>query len=316
MSFTINNAFVQQYSDNVQFLSQQKGSRLSNAVTVEPGVRGQFAFYDQVGVSKYNTVINRNGDTPLNNTPFSRRRVQLAGKDWGDLVDTIDKLQMLIDPTSGTAKSAAFAMGRAKDDVIIAAMFATAYTNSGIDGVTPTSVAFPAGQKVAVNDRTYQDEGNTATGNSGLTVSKLISAKTLLRKGNVDMEAEKPYIAVDGTSLGGLLTATPVTSVWYNQVKPLVSGDIDMFMGINFIGTELVVTDGLGNSLLSSTYALLPVWMPSGIILAVGEDIVAEIAKRPDKRFSWQVYYQMFMGATRMEEVKVVQITADPTKTF
>ena len=315
MSFQVTTAFTQQYSANVMELSQQKGSRLRNYVTTETGVRGEYAFKDQVGVATYNVVMNRNGDTPLNTTPFSRRRVQLVGRDWGDLVDNIDKLQMIIDPTSATALVAGHSMGRAVDDAIISACFATAYTNSGLDGVTPTTVALPAGQIIAVGDRTYQDEGNAANGNSSLTVSKLISGKILFYTNNVDLESEKLQIAVPGQAIGALLTATPVTSIYYNSVRPLVDGTVDTFMGYDFHRTELVNKDGRGNSLLSGGYQLLPVWVPSGIYLAIGEDIKAEIEKRADKKFSWQIYFQMFMGATRLEEVKVAQLICDPAKT-
>ena len=317
MSFPITTAFVQNYSENVMFLSQQKGSRLRNAVTVESGIRGEYAFKDQIGVGTYNVVLNRNGDTPLNTTPFQRRRVQLVGRDWADLIDTIDKLQMLIDPTSGTATQAGWSMGRAIDDTLISAAFGTAYTNSGLDGLSPTSVALPTANKIAVTDRTFQDEGNTASGNSGLTVSKLISARNVLGKGNVDLTNEKVQIAADSNSISGLLTATPVTSIFYNDVKPLVSGMVDEYLGIDFHRTELVIKDGRGNSLLNgSGYALLPVWVPSGLYLAIGEDIKAEITPRADKRYSHQVYFQMFMGASRLEETKVVQIICDPAHTF
>jgi hypothetical protein len=48
MSNQITTAFVQQYSNNVQMLSQQKGSLLRSAVDVETVV-GKNAFFDQVG---------------------------------------------------------------------------------------------------------------------------------------------------------------------------------------------------------------------------------------------------------------------------
>lgn len=312
MSFDITTAFVQQYSENVLVLSQQKGSKLRGAVTVETGVKGEFAFKDQVGATTYNTVITRNGDSPLNQTPFARRRAQMVGRDWGDLVDTIDKVQMLIDPTSATALVAGFSMGRAIDDAIIQAAFATAYTNSGIDGVTPTTVTFPASNVIAVNDRSAQDQGNTGVGNSNLSVSKLLVARRLLEAANVDISMEKPQIAANAQSIESLLTATPVTSIWYNDVKPLVSGAVDTYLGIDFHRTELVIKNGLGQSLLSGTYALLPFWVPSGIYLAIGEDIKGRITERPDKRYSYYVYFQMLLGATRLEEAKVVQITCDP----
>ena len=48
MSNQITTAFVQQYSNNVQMLSQQKGSLLRNAVDAETIV-GKHAFFEQVG---------------------------------------------------------------------------------------------------------------------------------------------------------------------------------------------------------------------------------------------------------------------------
>ena len=48
MSAQVTTAFVQQYSANVQMLSQQMGSRLRDAVRVE-NVVGKNAFIDQIG---------------------------------------------------------------------------------------------------------------------------------------------------------------------------------------------------------------------------------------------------------------------------
>lgn len=316
MSFTITNAFVQAYAQNVYILAQQMGSKLGDTVVVDGNATGTYKFYDQVGSTTYNTVITRNGDTPLNSTPFSRRRVQLVAKDWGDLIDDLDRLQMLIDPTSATARVSAMSMGRAKDDTIISSFFATAYTNSGIEGVSPTTVSFPSSQVVAVSERTYQEDSNTKTGNSSMTVAKLIKAKQLFQSNNVDLDNDMLNCALDSTGFAAMLSSTPVTSIWYNQVKPLVTGDVKNFMGVNFVHTELVKTDGLGNSLLDgSGYVQVPIWAKSGVVLAVGKDPKAEIAKRADKRFSYQIYLQMFMGAARLEEVKVVKVLCDPAAT-
>ena len=57
------------------------------------------------------------------------------------------------------------------------------------------------------------------------------------------------------------------------------------------------------------------VWVKSGMALGIGEDIKAEISPRADKRYSTYVYYQMLMGSARLEEVKVVQLKCDLTKT-
>ena len=50
MSSQITTAFVQQYSNNVQMLSQQKGSLLRGTVDTD-SIVGKNAFFDQVGVA-------------------------------------------------------------------------------------------------------------------------------------------------------------------------------------------------------------------------------------------------------------------------
>ena len=127
MSSQVTTAFVQQYSANVQMLSQQMGSRLRDAVRIE-NVVGKNAFIDQIGKATAQLRTSRHADTPQLDTPHARRRLSLASYEYADLIDDQDKVRMLIDPTSFYAQAAAAAMGRAMDDVIIAAALGTAST--------------------------------------------------------------------------------------------------------------------------------------------------------------------------------------------
>nr|NIO10633.1 hypothetical protein [Deltaproteobacteria bacterium] len=77
MSDQITTAFVKQFGRNIDFLVQQKGSRLRPAVRVETGVVGTHAYYDQIGATSAQLKASRHGDTPLIPTPHSRRRVTL-----------------------------------------------------------------------------------------------------------------------------------------------------------------------------------------------------------------------------------------------
>ena len=63
MSSQITTAFVQQYSNNVALLSQQKGSLLRSSVDVE-NVVGKNSFFDQVGVATAQKRVTRHSDTP------------------------------------------------------------------------------------------------------------------------------------------------------------------------------------------------------------------------------------------------------------
>ena len=160
MSIQITTSFVEQYSSNVTMLSQQMGSKLRGSVDVET-INGKNAFFDQVGVTAAQIRTSRHGDTPQIDTPHSRRRLSLADYEWADLVDDVDKVRMLVDPTSSYAKAAAAAMNRSIDDVIITSMNAAA--NTGVAGGTSTDL--PSTQKTATSDQS-----------DGLTIAKLFFA--------------------------------------------------------------------------------------------------------------------------------------------
>ena len=284
MSSQITTAFVQQYSSNVQLLSQQKGSLLRNAVRVESQV-GKNAFYDQVGSATAQKRLSRHADTPQLDTPHARRRVSLVDYEYADLIDDQDKVRTLIDPTSPYSQATAFAMGRAIDDEIISAAFGTAYTGE----TGSTSTTFPSGQVVSVGSPV-----------AGLSIAKLVEAKQLLDEANVDTTLPR-YVAVAPEQLADLLNITTVTSSDYNTVKALVQGEIDTFLGFKFIvSTRLSSESGVNRRVIA--------WAEDGLLLSIGKDITAKIDERADKGYATQVYYAMSIGATRMEEEKVVEI--------
>ncbi len=286
MSSQITTSFVEQYSANVSMLAQQTGSKLRSAVDVE-SVRGKNAFFDQVGVTAAQLRTSRHGDTPQIDTPHSRRRVSLATYEWADLVDDADKVRMLVDPTSTYARAAAAAMNRSIDDVIITAMNADADT--GVAGGTSTSL--PSGQKTATSDQS-----------DGLTVAKLLSAKYILDNNDVDPSLRR-YLVCGPKQIQDLLNTTEVKNSDYNTVKALAQGQLDSFLGFNFIMSTRLNTDAT-----YTTDRLVFAFTEDAIKLAIGKDVGAKISERADKSYSTQVYYSMDIGATRMEEEKVVQI--------
>jgi hypothetical protein len=293
MSNQITTAFVQQYSSNVQMLSQQMGSYLRGAVDVE-SVVGKNAFFDQVGKTTAQLRTSRHADTPQLDTPHSRRRVSLADYEWADLIDNADKVRLLIDPTSSYAKAAAAAMGRAMDDVVIAALGGTAF--SGETG--STSVTLPDAQRPF-----RASQGNDAAG--GLSIAKLLDAKKILDLADVDPSIQR-YFVCGPTQISNLLGTTQITSTDFNTVKALAQGQLDSFLGFKFI-----VSNRLKFDATNTDDRLCYAFTQDAIKLAVGQDVLARIDERADKSYSTQVYYAMSIGATRMEEEKVVEIACD-----
>jgi len=283
MSTQITTAFVQQYSANIQMLSQQMGSLLRDKVRVE-SVVGKNAYFDQVGSVTAQLKTSRHSDTPQIDTPHSRRRVSLADYEFADLIDQQDKVRLLIDPTSSYAQAAAMAMGRAMDDVIIAAATGTAYTGETGTGTESVQTAIAA---------------SVGTG-TGLNLVKLTTAKRLLDDADVDPSIPR-HIIVGPEQLQNLLAVEQVTSSDYNTVKALVQGEIDSYLGFKFTVSNRLAKSGNDRTCI--------VYAEDGITLGIGKDISARIDERADKSYATQVYYCQSIGATRMEQAKVVPIT-------
>jgi hypothetical protein len=286
MSINITTSFVEQYSSNVNLLSQQMGSKLRGSVD-EESIVGKNAFFEQIGSTAAVLRTSRHGDTPQIDTPHSRRRVSLSDYEWADLIDDQDKVRALVDPTSAYAKNAAAAMNRAMDDVIITAFNASAST--GVAG--GTSTALPSTQKFATSNQS-----------DGLTIAKLLSAKKILDNNDID-PSRKRFIVCGPQQVADLLAVTQVTSSDFNTVKALAQGDINSFLGFEFIMSTRLNFDAT-----NTDDRLIFAYTEDAIKLAIGSDIKAQISERADKSYSTQVYYAMSLGAVRMEEKAVVQI--------
>ena len=309
MSIQITEAFVKQYSANVFHLSQQKGSKLQGFVRKESQV-GESKFFERIGAVSAQLKVGRHSDIEYSDTPHSRRRVTLADYFYADLVDEEDKLRMLISPESDYVKAAVNALGRSKDDVIIAAALGSAY--AGKEGATP--VALPASQKVACFD------GTTTTG-VNLNVKTLRAVKAKFDANDVD-EMIARYFAITSSQLQSLLGEQEITSSDYASIKALVMGEVDSFMGFKFIRLERLprsstnvtytVTNGVvgagTGTITAANSRRCFAWAQDGIVLSTAKDIVSRIDELPAKHYAKQVYAKMGIGAARLEEEKVVEV--------
>ena len=278
----ITTAFVKQFGTTFDLLSQQKGSRLQNAVRLETGAYGEEEYFDQYGSDTASVKVSRNVDVEYAADDYNRRRVSFQDIFWAKLIDKEDKLAMLIDPTSGLALAGAYAIGRKIDDLIITAFSADAAT--GKAGGTSTS--FTAANQVAI-------------GTTGLTLDKLLEAKELLDAADVDPDEER-YFALAASQVNDLLNMTEVKSMDYNTQNALVEGKINTFVGFRFIRTQRIT--------LASTTRTCLAWAKSGMLLAKRNEMVPKLDVIPTKHHATQAYASVSCGSTRMEEAKCVEV--------
>jgi hypothetical protein len=218
---------------------------------------------------------------------------------------------MLLDPKSEYSKSAMWSFGRSMDDVLIAAMRGNAY--SGENGAT--AVPLPAAQKVLA----YAD-GVPGTP-TNLNVATLRRVKYTFD--NADIDPDRPrYFAINAFQLMQLLKQTEVTSSDYNNVKALVQGQVDSFLGFKFVMTNRLpsvdadydssgVVDNAGSTLSSAHRCLA--WIGDSVLMSIGNDFETKIDPRPDKSYATQVFARMSIGATRLEDVGVIDVVCKST---
>lgn len=304
---------VDQFSSNVFHLAQQEGSVLRPFCRME-SQSAESSFYDRIGIrGKSRKKQGRHSDVVYDDTPHSRRMVTMEDYYQADMVDKSDKLKTIMDPENEYTKAIGMALGRDIDEVIIeGALEAARGGKKGtqvIDlGNSQRVVAFKAGE---------------LTG-SLLNIKTLRVVRKKAKQSQAMKKKEKWVLAYAAQQADDLLGTTEVTSADFNTVRALVSGETDTFMGFHFVETELlpfndsaIVYDSSTGEIGGAADATLAAgegrrciaFKPnSAVLCALGMEVNGRIDELPNKHYSNQVYGSLTIGATRMEEVQVIEV--------
>jgi hypothetical protein len=287
MSTQITTAVVHEWERGITHLAEQKMSRFRGKTRMTRIGAGDEKFIDQIGSVTAQIRTTRHGDTPLTDTPHSRRQVPLNPYEHADLVDEPDKLRTLNDPTNEYMVAFGRAFGRAMDDEVIGAAFAAA--NTGVTGGTP--VNHPGGD--------FQIAASTA----GMTLAKILEANQVLREAENDPD-EGFFFAVAQEQIADMLAITELSSADFVSVRSLMTGTITEFMGFTWIPTERLLLDGSDDRRCIA-------WAKNSLLLAIGKEPSGRISERADKSYSTQVFMSMDIGATRLDETGVVEVLCE-----
>lgn len=284
------------FADNWEHLLQQKDSRLEGRCR-KATVKGKERTFSQLGKSKMRLITTRNGTTVPSDSAMAKRWVRPKGYDEVTFIDQFDSIALgeLPAPESEHVTAHAMAAKRTIDEVIIAGLEGTAYI--GEDGTTAVDV--PATQKVAVD---YVQSG--AAANSGLTLAKMARAKYILDVNEV--EDEDRYLIVSAKQINDLLVnVIEVKSSDYNEVKALVDGKVNRFMGFDFVRTQLLTL------VVATDVRTCIAYHKMGVVLGIGMEKSVKIDIRADLNHTIQIRTVILIGASRMEEERVVLVYCD-----
>lgn len=305
MSLQIPVNFVDQFSSYILNLSQQKKPILRHVCRMQD-VTGDTMYVERIGPKDAQPRGARHGATPISDADHSRRKLSMT--DYivpADIIDTSDKLKMLIDPQGVYAQNQTFSLNRAIDDVIIAALFGAAY--SGHTGATTVNFHDVGESRLVESSGVICTAGSdfSNTTETGLTIAKLLTCKELLD--NADIDADRPrYFLTNPHNINQLLNTTEAKSADYNTVRALAAGVMNPFMGFNFItSTRLPADDTDTGATKCAAFA------QDAIVLAIAEEPTVSISVRNDLCDSIQVFSTLSIGATRVEGPAVVGITLD-----
>jgi len=276
MAQLISNAFVQLFDAEVKQAYQAK-RQLAGLVRERNNIEGSSVKFPKIGSGSATLRVPQTDVTPMN---VAYSQVTCTLQDWNaaEYSDIFQQQKVNFDERRELVQVVSNAIGRRMDQLVI-------------DALSGSSTSLTVANSIG---------GST----TGLNVAKLRRAKALLDKKNVPFDGRT--ILCHANSLEALLGETQATSLDFNSVKALVSGEINTFLGFNFvvIGDR---TEG-GLSIDGSLDRVVYAFHRDSIGFAVGMNMRSEINYVPEKT-SWLINGMFSAGAVNIDDEGIVKIT-------
>lgn len=321
MAYSVDTAWTQEFDERLKILVQQKNSVLENTV-ITSTEEGEYLFEDRVAAISHGNKTTSNAATTFSDVDHTKRSVTFIDKVLNLYVDKRDVLRMsrgegtliqsytellaadykrVCDDTIITAFLAAVNEGKAVNDTFTTVNFDTA--NQTVD------VKYKAGDAIGAGNGTTTD--TYGTGDYGLTLAKLLKAKSVLVGNHAVAPGDEIYVVLSEQEEIDLYNINEFKSGDFSRVMPYdmgidPNGYIGNWLGMHFLrSTRLAVTDPAGadnqyRSCFAYTTSAMKFRKPTGLTI--------EIAKNPERNMAFTINSQFSVGAVRLEEEKVVEI--------
>ena len=215
MATQISNAFIKQFESEVHMAYQRMGSKLKNTVRQTNNVQGNQARFQKVGTGVASTK-SRHGEVPTMEITHSTVDVTLSDFYAADMVDKLDELKTNIDERQVLAQSAASALGRKVDQLIIDVLDAGSNSNNVAHGSAALTLAKALTVYEAFGEADVPDDGQRYFVVSPAGWADLLQIDQFSRAEYVG-EADLPYA-------GGMTAKRWLGFLWFTHSGLSVSG--------------------------------------------------------------------------------------------
>tara|TARA_B100001059_G_scaffold229089_2_gene261159 strand:+ start:6698 stop:7510 length:813 start_codon:yes stop_codon:yes gene_type:complete len=242
MANSIDTAFIKQFESEVHMAYQRMGSKLRNTVRTVGNVQGSVVRFQKIGTGTASTKSRNGMVTPME---LTHTTVEATMSDFyaAEYIDKLDELKTNIDERQAVAKSAAAALGRKTDEILITAMDA---------GANATQIG--------------------ATG-SAVSKADLLSLFEIMGSADIPEDGGR-FLAMHPKGYADLFNITEFASSDFvgEQNLPFAGGmTMKNFLGFNIFSTSAITA---GKNIAFHT---------SSVGLGVGADVSTELNYIPEK---------------------------------
>jgi hypothetical protein len=282
------------YQANVELAVQQKRAQLEPIFTYQSGLSGRQANVIEL-IGSTSAIVNgpRGGDTPNIDNQLEPVWVKPTQLEWGKVIEKEDAIKALTDYQSPFAQAGAAAIQRSRDDVFAAAIFGSRII--GQDGLTV--VAWDNTGRL-VGEGIGSADDVTVT---GMNVKKLIRGKRLLQAAQIDIDAEELWCVLNAAEIEGLYRDITYVSKDYRSQAVLEGRQV-----LSILNVTIIPSEKLPN--LDADTHRAAMGCKSGMIQGDFSPIMTRAEPNPAKKYRIHPYIETWMGATRTEDAKVVEI--------
>lgn len=283
------------FEANLRIDAAQAEMRLAMCADAEfnYGEKGESFTFDFVGNSDPEPMTDRFGNLPDGHISERRRVGHFAPHHDGKAVGaSYDIARQVADPTNKKVVSMKRGLARHHDAQIFNAIVGDAY--AGKKGVT--KVTLPTAQRIAVNYHGY----DTGSGDTGLSVSKIMRAKVMFDESEIEGER---WIIAPASQIANLLSDDKLASGDYNTVKALVNGEIDTWHGFKYARYERTGLTAAGGGHQRVVACIRDATQYRSRVL-----YAPDVWLRKDKTPHYYAYYQVDTAGCRGEDKGVIDI--------